>query len=627
MYRVFNWYIKELAYYQTLPYEKEGEVISYLGTSCGRIQGVSGESTTNSYFFNTTEVYSQCSFYANIAVVTTNPVNLILDNGTQRFVATVTNTGVTLGDYTYELDATTFHNYILTTNGTSALLFVDNVLVGSVDRGSTSTGIGCYIGFENALTDNSALYIKNLGTTEGFKLPLDLNSLQFELQVDSADTFDSINLKTYTNGSGEDANNLTCQQTGEVIVGGASGTKLGRSFTIPTPPRQTDKPYFYFYRVRPIYNILGTDEVEYGPWSYYMFDEPDNIFIFATKDSMKIVSNMEEGIVAFCEEDRKSYIFKKSTISEPPITVEGYNDGEVVVNVRSTVSDDNGNISLNLEQIHPRDEGGHVSLIEETIPCTISGGYWKETLNSYFMLDTNVRDAIFDSTNYRLPSEAVYTRYNKSGNIANLLMVEAQLEDKVRYQIIETIRDLRIQSARESVLPSVYGTKYNLDPDYFDDNLMYRYALMDIQNWYREPGRYKGIVDIFTTITGVKPIIKEYLNEPGWLIYSEQDMFGMDADQIYHLDDEDSKYPEYKTAVLYSDEERAFSFDIEIFNPYNIKLTESMVKEIVNDYKPAATLGNIIMHYSNGREYQYPGYYYFGHYGNALYYPKSEGFK
>lgn len=627
MYRVFNWYIKDITYYKTLPYTKDGEVVSYLDTSCGCIQGEEGMSpNSDSYFYNSTEVYQQETLYTRIAVDTNNPVQLILDNGTYRFTANITNTSVSFGSYTYSLNAKVFHDYIISTNGTSALLFVDNVLVGSIEDGSSSSEAGCYLKFQNPLNDLSALYIKNLGTVQGFKLPLDLDSLQFELQVDSVDTFNSINLKTYTNGLGDNKHSLICAQTSEVIEGGAFGDKLGRSFTIQIPPRQLDKPYFFYYRVRPIYSELGTGEIKYGDWAYFMFDEPDNIFLFDTTKSMEEVSNMEEGIIAFCEENRQSYYFKKGVppveVLLPSVSTESDTGNNVVINIsESVILDQNDNIVINtpLEVVE--------NISNDYIKCSLSDGYWKPTNNSYFMLDTNVSETIFNSVNNRLPSDEVYTRYNKSGNIANIISVEAQLEDKVRYQLLETIRDSRLQSAREIALPTIYGTKYNLDPAYFEDNLMYRYALMDIDKYYRVPGAYKGIVDIFTTITGVKPIITEYKDVPGWVIYSESDMLDMETEEIYHLDDEETLYPEYKTAVLYSDEERAFTFDIEIFNPYNVKLTESMVKEIVTAYKPVATLGNIIMHHSNGREFQYPGYYYFGHYGNDLYYPKSEEYK
>ena len=150
-----------------------------------------------------------------------------------------------------------------------------------------------------------------------------------------------------------------------------------------------------------------------------------------------------------------------------------------------------------------------------------------------------------------------------------------------------------------------------------------KHALLTIQNAFCHPGEYKWMENIFETITGAKPQIFEYKNMTGWVIWDDVDMQTASDDEKFILMDEETLYPSYNEAVLYSDNELAFGFDIDIYNPYDMKLPEQMVKEIITNFKPSATQANIIMHDANGREYQYPGYYYFAHYGKDLYYPET----
>ena len=60
-----------------------------------------------------------------------------------------------------------------------------------------------------------------------------------------------------------------------------------------------------------------------------------------------------------------------------------------------------------------------------------------------------------------------------------------------------------------------------------------------------------------------------------------------------------------------------------IYNPFDLKLPEVLIKSVVYAFKPAVSMANIIMHDKYGREYQYPAHYYFSNYGNGLYYPND----
>lgn len=562
-YRVFDWYLKDATNYSKT---------KYLDVACGSLS-VSGDTelNTDSYFYNVVNIFPNSignTFSARIAAVTDTPIEMSIQDGVYAISLMISDVGVTIEGYAIELDTTLFHDYWLCLKGNEARLYIDNQLKWKGTPSISSTEMMHHIGFKNYVSGTSTLYIKMLRCTYGAKHPIDFDNITCEVQVDTIDTFDSINLRTYYNIGDK----VYCRED-DNVESVASGNKRARAFRIPVIPRQPNMPYFFFFRVR----ILG-ENGEASDWSYYLFDQPDNPFLFDTKVLLSSVSGAPENLVVFCEENRSSYIFIKGSLPEY--------DGEV-------------------------------NIYDE-----LSEGYWHKVNNSYFMVDPDLTDTIWKHMyEDRLPGENVYSRYNKSGNISMVLEADASMIDLVRTQILQTIRNSHIQSASDSVLENNFGTLYNLSKDYFDNILEYRYALLTLQNAYCHPGEYLWLEHIFETITGAKPQIFEYKNMTGWVIWDDEDMLTASDDEKFLLVDDSTLYPTYNEAVLYSDNELAFGFDIDIYNPFGMKLPEKMVKEIITNFKPSVSSANIIMHDSDGREYQYPGYYYFAHYGQDLYYP------
>lgn len=564
-YRIFDWYLQDATNYSKT---------SYLGVACGSLSvGEETEYNTDSYFFNVINIFPNTignTFAARVAVDTDTPIEMAIQDGTYNLPLMISEEGVTIEGTSIALDGTQFHDYWLCMKNDSARLYIDNQLKWSGTPSSSTTEVMNHIGFKNYVSGESTLYIKMLRCTYGEKHPIDFDNLTFEVQVDTEDTFDSVNLKTYYNVG----DTVYCREDASV-ESVAYGNKRARSFKIPLIQRQPDMPYFFFFRVR----VLGPDN-QASDWAYYLFDQPDNPFIFATKQLLSLVKGALPNLVVFCEENRASYKFIKGGLP----SYDGEND-----------------------------------IYDEK-----SSGYWHKVSNSYFMLDPDLTDVIWEHMyNDRLPGANVYTRYNKSGNISTILEADAIMIDEVRTKLLKAIRNSSIQLASDEVLEKNFGKKYNLSKDYFDNLLEYRYALLTIQNAFCFPGEYRQMENIFETITGVKPQIFECKNTAGWVIWNDVDMFYASDDEKFVLMDDTTLYPTYKEAVLYSDNELAFGFDIDIYNPYGMKLPEKMVKEIITNFKPAPSAANIIMHDEDGREYQYPGYYYFGHYGRDLYYPET----
>lgn len=563
-YRIFDWYLKN-----PTNYTKE----KYNGVDCGVLSvNEETEYNTDSYFYNIINVFPNDignTFSAKIAIDTDSSADMSIEDGTYLFNINIGAQGVEVGGDVINLDTSIIHDYWMCLKGDEAKLYIDNHLTWKGTPSTSSTNQMHKIGFMNYAEGTSKLYINILRCTYGEKHPIDFDNLQFEVQVDTIDTFDSVNLKTYYNVGSD----VFCRED-DTVKSVAYGDKLARAFRIPLIPRQPDMPYFFFFRVR----VLGDDAN--SDWAYCMYNRPDNPFMYDTKVILETIFGVKENMVVFCLENNSSYIFVKGESEEY--------DGE------------------------------------NLIKCAPSEGYWKKVSNSYFMLDPDLTDTIWNHMlEDRLPSTNVYTKYKKSGNISATLESDAIMMDKVRTQILKAIRNSSINSASDEVLENNFGKKYNLTKENFGNILEYRYALLAIQNAFCLPGEYNQAISIFESITGVKPGIFEYKSMLGWVILDDEDFSKATPNEKYALFDDSTLYPDFNEAVLYSDNELAFGFDISIYNPFDIKMEESVVKEIVRMFKPAATSANIIMHDVNGREYQYPGYYYFANYGADLYYPSE----
>ena len=564
-YRIFDWYLEDATNYKKVVHN---EVV------CGSLFiNKDTQNNENIYFYNEKDVYSNevgNTFSTILALGPDSQASMSIEDGKYNFQIKVATTGITIEGTTIEYDFSNFVDILATLINDEARVYLDNKLVWSGKPSKNSLEFRNKLGFGDPLPESSTIYIKYLRCTSGARYPIDLDSLKFEVQVDTVDTFDSVNLRTYTN----EGTVVSCKEDTE-IKSVASGNKLARSFRIPTPPRQPNMPYFYFYRVR----VLG-DNDKVSDWAYYMFDKPENPYMYATKEILENLNGAIDHIVVLCLENDSSYMFLKGSDLEP--------DGE------------------------------------EVLSCSISDGVWKKVNNSYFILDPDISDAVFEHMyNARMPGENVYTHYNKSGNIANVLSTEAKLVDKVEYELVQAIRNENIHSAQESVLDDNFGKKYNLTKDYFDNNLEYRNSLLEIQKCYCYPGEYNKLKRVIKAITGVNPDIEEYKNMTGWIIWNEADAISAPESEKFVLKDEETIYPERNEAVLYSEEELAFGFDIHIYNPFDLKLPEDLIKSVVYSFKPAVSMANIIMHDKYGREYQYPAHYYFSNYGNGLYYPND----
>lgn len=560
--RIFDWYVQNPGNYT----QEE-----YLSEKCGCITvGDDTTGNTDSYLYNLNQNYSNSignTFSAIFALTTdSGHATMFVDDGKYRVSISVGSTGVQVGEDFIQMDTSVFNDYLITIQGDEYRLYINNKKVFSGVPSTPSINPENNIGFSDYESGNSKLYIRIVRCTSGFRFPIDFDNLEFEVQVDTVDTFDSPNLRTYTNSGTV----VTCKED-PTVKSVASGSRLCRSFRIPTIPRQPDMPYFFFYRVR----ITGNYPSD---WAYFMFDEPETPYLYDNLEVMGDIRGLQDGMIGFCIQNRSSYMFLKGTELIP--------DGENI------------------------------------IACDLSSGVWKKVINSYFMLDADLTDAIFSHMyNSRLPGGNVYTRYNNSGNIATILKTESKLTDLIIFDIIKAIRDSRIYTASDSVLQNNFGSKYNLSKDYFMGPLEYRYALLEIDSAYRNPGTKSGIKRIFKSIFGVDPIIKEYRHVPGWIIWGDYDTPPENLEFV--LSDDNELYPTYNEIVLYSEEDTAFGFDISVYNPYDISVSEKLVTEIVSDFKPVCSSENIIMHDKYGLEFQYPAYYYFSNFGRGLYYPKD----
>lgn len=567
--QIFNWVLQDSSTFKQLEYKN---------VQCGSITPNGADVPTDVYFENINNANINSignTFSSTLAFDSSNNgfVGMTLEDGKYIINVRINSSGITFEGETFTLDTSVFNEYLISIKDNTCRLFVNKKLLYIGTPKNKSNTLSAKVGYQRGVAGTSTTYIKFLKITKGAKAPLDLSGIKFKLQVDTTDQFNSVNLKTFVN----DGDIVTCEED-TALKGTHLGTGLVRAFSIPLLPRQDNKIIYYFYRVK-----IDSDDYT-SDWSYFYFDEPLNPYLFTTKNMMTKINkvNAFNGLVAFCMENRYSYMYLEDGSGEVV-------DGDTILKVEQ---DDNA--------------------------------VWKKVINSYFYLDPDLTTPIFESIyEDRLPGDNVYTRYNKSGNIANLIESESAVIEQVDFENKNFARDLNIQSCRDSYLYNNFGKGFGLAAEYFNNTNEYRDALLAVNNVYCTPGVYNPLVYLFEVITGVKPTIDEYKDKKTWVLWSQSDAMLKSDSERFVIADYDYPYSKKPSIVLYSEKGKAFSFDIHIYNPYGLKLNYAMVKTIVDTYKPVASQANIIMYTSDGKPVQYPGEYYFSNYGEGLYYKNS----
>ena len=608
---------------------------------------------------------------------------LCIADGEYMVVANIGNGQVVIGNNEYTLSTTHFHNYWLTLKDGKYQMFVDNDLILEGDAISAEARLVAF-GFMDLPSAGDSVYIKYLKNIKEYRRPLNLSKMAFELQVDTTDTFDSANLesyydidnsvysdkyntivsidsdiqfiinpeetvspeveatleldgvsgapvlftiptnlpetvKTYTISKEEIAKtffiqgipsgwvgfrkrnviylkkdrNLPVNNKISFTISGVAeediekctpkytidyapqGTALGngivRSFTIPLLPRQDMKNICYFFRAR------VNSEYYISDWAYYHFDEPAIDILFTKKDTMKQVQYKVDKMVAFCYEGRQSYML--------------------------------------IENPGPSDfREGYVQIKD-------SPAIWKPISSSYFLLDPNMSSYYFDSIyNYRMPDEEVYTKYDKSGNIANAIDSETVLLDMTAFEIKNSSRDLDVHLCRDNYLYNNFGKQYSLASEYFNTINEFRNTLLTIINNYCEPGNTYKLQEILATITGVMPEIEEFKHKKKWVIWDSTTSLIKPDNEKYILFNSELPYSNKNKAVLQTAEGKAFTFNIHLYNPLGLKINKDLINVIVESFKPVFSQANIIFYTQDGMPYTYPAEYYFSNYGQGLYY-------
>lgn len=681
-YRVGNWYLNDIRGYS---------VVTYEGTTCAELDAIAGSNNTLIDYFFTDDVSvssignSVCARIAfnpeTIMLVDSNNymyadeedvfftasnkavAQLMIADGSYMVVANIGNGQVVIGSNEYTLSTTNFHDYWLTLKDGKYQMFVDNNLILEGEAVPTVSRRIAF-GFMDTPSVGDSVYIKYLKNIKEYKRPLDLSKMSFELQVDTSDTFNSINLKSYydidnlvfarQDGSNkafievnEDNNNeeryisitldgisgnqvfINANEKASVIanaicsegvpygwtailnktkitlvkddpepiqhatqeynylsVSGVSplditfdlfhrGTALGegivRSFTIPILPRQDMKNICYFFRVRVNSDYYTSD------WAYYYFDEPAIDILFTKKDTMKQIQYKVDKMVAFCYEGRQSYML--------------------------------------IENPGPSDfREGYVQIKD-------SEAIWKPISSSYFLLDPNMSSYYFDSIyNYRMPDEEVYTKYDKSGNIANAIDSETVLLDMTAFEIKNSSRDLDVHLCRDNYLYNNFGKQYSLASEYFNTINEFRNTLLTVINNYCEPGNTYKLQEILATITGVMPEIEEFKHKKKWVIWDSATSLIKPDSEKYIIFNPELPYSNKNKAVLQTAEGKAFTFNIHLYNPLGLKINKDLINVIVESFKPVFSQANIIFYTQDGMPYTYPAEYYFSNYGQGLYY-------
>ena len=120
----------------------------------------------------------------------------------------------------------------------------------------------------------------------------------------------------------------------------------------------------------------------------------------------------------------------------------------------------------------------------------------------------------------------------------------------------------------------------------------------------------KPIEELIYELTGAKPRITEYKDKMFNVLCSDEQQKTLPTTEKFYLYDENNPSFFQKPFVLYGGSAKAFTWQIDVFDPYNLQYNQDMIKKIIDMYKPAHTY--VIVNFYNYEGVSYTKHYYYG---------------
>lgn len=523
------------------------------------------------------------------------------------------------------------HKYTLTLQNGLLRVFFDEQMV--LQRKTTNTSINpeMRVGFTKEQTGSAILNLKYVKRAKGVYNYIKPKNIDFELLIDAVDTFDSPNLKTYTkdsfsiikqNPESWDTVSLVCGDFGE---DGYKFNGLVQSATIHLPPKQDGIEIPFYYKVRfnnteytsdfsqtYLTNRIKPEQLVLQPKTISLKEVPATKTTNTkaqTQDIYKILSEKDAGYKAYRIQDEGGNIVLPPTPVSDGWSVQIYNAGETKIHIIDA-------LSYEIAEINPK----------EIVSCTYSttNNNWNSCVlqkKQKFVLLPNITNIVFDAVyNHHLPAyDEVYTKAFNSGNAADILRGKATQIDDFYASLRTQYANLSNFTANRDDMNQRWSTVFGLDKSLFKNSADMRDIMQTLLLNVRGELLANVLSYVISAITGANPEIIEYKDIDFNVLWSSADIKRLPMNKTYYLYDDEHPSLDVNPFIVYGGADQAFTYQINVFDPYNLTYNQELIKQIIEMFKPVYSYVVVNFYSSEGLPYTKRYYYGTDNYLEAAY--------
>lgn len=361
---------------------------------------------------------------------------------------------------------------------------------------------------------------------------VDLSLLDFKVEIDVVNTFDSINKKVYTKDN---------------VVNYQDGTFF-KAFVINDP--LLFETQNYFWRVK----VESEDYV--SEWSDYSkksisslldnieYNIPIKIRVIGEETDIVIQKTIKENVAMF------------DTVPASSTLVDGIYERYTKEDFLSLLDTQYGITDNVYEYVGPQE-------------YNIKNITWYE--------DTETAENL-------LPDNYVYTKSGNT-NIKRIIEMYMRLIGVFKNEVIQVANNYNYKKIQDKDLYDMLGILLTYTRNVEEPFITYKYELLNLWQAYLHQGTVESFNIIISALYGVLPeieILKDKIDEK-WTLYEDQTDQDIDHYFLRNANNEEGYEP---NPYLYTNQYLAHNLVINVTNVYDIQLDEKIVLEILNNLKP-----------------------------------------
>lgn len=580
---------------------------------------------------------------------------MYIDDGTNRQGIKIYRNEVKLLDgsslTTVENPSGEFHRYTITMKEGVFTFAFDKIEVQTENPipVQQSQGRKLVIGFPESQSGSCKVKFKYIKYAEGVYKYVVLENTDFELQLDSAPTFNTVNLHTYTKSSFDtiptdpkawDPLNIV---RGNYIADTDSydGHGLVTAATIKLPQKPDMEMPTFFYRVRfigdctsdysavyfnnrsDVYEFSQADQAYYTQDNIDINELPGYVFIF---DASADRRGDDKGLFYTLDDHGFHQILALTDLAQIHLPASRDENGEIII-------PDNWKITFRSVGERPftvySGENAELFKVTEgqvvTMQFDTATGEWityVEQDPTQFKIHPDVTNEVFKAVyGYHLPADQddVYTKSYDTGNAATILRAESRELGKVFSEDMDDSSRTGIFKAPNDLFTERWGNIFQFDKSLFKNQAEMRDILQTLVLNMHGEMLHDNMETVIEAVTGAKPTIIQYKDKVFNTLWSSADIKKLPDSQRYYL--YDGEHPSFSVNpfILYGGNDKAYTFQINIYDPYDLQYDRDMVQRIIQLFKPGWTKAVTVFYDAEGHQYQKKYYYGIDNYGEAAY--------